>query len=182
MIWGNRLYTILPVVVFAALAVSLSLSLTHDPKVIPSMLQDRPLPNFELPPLISNQSSLRSDEISARGFTIINVFSSWCGGCRNEHPMLLQLAKDKRFTLIGLNWKDDPENARKFLETYGNPFVKVGADILGRTGIDLGVSGVPETFLIDTHGRVRLRIPGPLSPEIWKNEFEHLLSPEEPTS
>lgn len=180
--WKPRVSTILPVLVFSAVAISFSLGLTRDPKVIPSMLQDRPVPDFDLPPLLASQPSLRSDDFWARGFTIINVFSSWCSGCRYEHPMLLNLAKDRRFTLVGLNWKDDPDNARKFLETYGNPFVRVGSDESGRTGIDLGVSGVPETFVIDDHGRVRLRIPGPLSPQIWKTEFEPLLAPREPTS
>jgi cytochrome c biogenesis protein CcmG/thiol:disulfide interchange protein DsbE len=164
------------------LAISLSLGLTRDPKVIPSMLQDRPLPDFDLPPLMANQPSLRSNDFSARGFTVINVFSSWCSGCRFEHPMLMNLAKDRRFTLVGLNWKDNPDNARKFLETYGNPFTRVGTDQSGRTGIDLGVSGVPETFVIDDQGRVRLRIPGPLSAQIWKTEFEPLLVPREPAS
>lgn len=176
MSWRSRVSTVLPMLAFSLLAVSLSLGLTHDPKVIPSMLQDRALPVFDLPPLLANQPSLKSEDFSARGLTIINVFSSWCSGCRIEHPLLLQLAKDKRFKLVGLNWKDDPDNARKFIETYGNPFEQIGTDESGRTGINLGVSGVPETFVIDDQGRVRLRIPGPISPQIWKTEFEPLLS------
>ena len=173
--WKTSISTVLPVLVFSVVAVAFSLGLKRDPKVIPSMLQDRPLPRFELPPLLANQTSLKSEEFAAGGLTIVNVFSSWCGGCRYEHPMLMQLAKDKRFTLVGLNWKDDPDNARQFIQTYGNPFTKVGTDESGRTGIDLGVSGVPETFVIDAYGRVRLRVPGPLSPEIWKTEIEPLL-------
>lgn len=178
MIKSLRLSTLLPILIFGGVAVALSFGLQRDPKVIPSMLLDRPVPHFELPSLVANQPALKSDELSVHGFTLMNVFASWCSACRFEHPYLMTLADDKRFTLVGLNWKDDPEHARRFLDTYGNPFSHIGSDDSGRTGIDLGVSGVPETFLIDARGRVRLRVPGPMTPEIWKTEIEPLLATE----
>ncbi len=174
----RRIATTLPVLLFGGLAVSFALGLRHDPKVIPSMLLDRQLPNFQLPALVPDRAALSSSELQGRGLVLINVFSSWCGGCRFEHPFLMEKSKDRRFTLVGLNWKDEPENARAFLATYGNPFEQLGADPSGRAGINLGVTGVPETFVIDSSGRVRLRVPGPMTPDIWKTEIEPLIEKE----
>jgi cytochrome c biogenesis protein CcmG, thiol:disulfide interchange protein DsbE len=127
---------------------------------------------------VEGKPAFNSTELQGKGLVLINVFSSWCGGCRFEHPFLMEKSKDPRFQLIGLNWKDDPDNARQFLATYGNPFEKLGIDPSGRAGIDLGVTGVPETFVIDSRGRVRLRVPGPMTPDIWKSEIEPLIEKE----
>jgi cytochrome c biogenesis protein CcmG, thiol:disulfide interchange protein DsbE len=173
-----RLSAILPIVLFTALGGALALGLTHDPKTIPSMLIDRQVPSFKLPPLLPGQVELDSSKLSDRGLVLINVFSSWCSGCRLEHPYLMEKTKDTRFLLVGLNWKDSAENAQSFISTYGNPFDQIGADPSGRVGIDLGVTGVPETFVLDSKGRVRLRVPGPMTPEIWKIEIEPLIEKE----
>jgi cytochrome c biogenesis protein CcmG, thiol:disulfide interchange protein DsbE len=169
---------ILPVVLFAALGGALALGLTHDPKTIPSMLIDRKIPDFKLPSLIPGEAVLDSTKLQDRGLVLINVFSSWCSGCRLEHPYLMEKTKDKRFVLVGLNWKDNEANAQSFIGTYGNPFAQIGADPSGRVGIDLGVTGVPETFVLDSTGRVRLRVPGPMTPEIWRVEIEPLIEKE----
>jgi cytochrome c biogenesis protein CcmG, thiol:disulfide interchange protein DsbE len=166
---------VLPVLLFAALAAALAMGLKRDPKVIPSMLLDRPIPQFELPALNAAQPGLNSAKFAGRGLVLVNVFASWCGSCRFEHPFLMRTASDKRFTLVGMDWKDDAQNANKYIDTYGNPYSQIGIDASGRTGIDLGVSGVPETFVIDNQGRVRLRVPGPMTPEIWKAEIEPLI-------
>jgi cytochrome c biogenesis protein CcmG, thiol:disulfide interchange protein DsbE len=170
---------LIPVVAFLGLVTAFGLGLRNDPKNMPSMLIDRQLPQFQLPALVTDTVALNSETLSEKGLVLINVFSSWCSGCRLEHPFLMEKAKDPRFQLVGLNWKDDPDNARQFLSTYGNPFEMLGTDPSGRAGIDLGVTGVPETFVIDSTGRVRLRVPGPMSPEIWKNEIEPLLAKEQ---
>ena len=170
-----RLSTVLPVALFVVMGAVLALGLRHDPKVLPSMLINRPVPEFDLPALDAGQSGLKSDELKGKGVTLINVFGSWCVSCREEHPLLMRIAKDTRFKLVGLNWKDSNADADKYLATYGNPYAAIGADPLGRTGIDLGVSGAPETFAIDAQGRVRVRIPGPLTPEIWDSQIEPLL-------
>lgn len=172
---------VLPVLVFALFGGAFGLGLMHDPKVVPSMLIDKPLPEFRLPPLFPNARELESKSLPMQGLTLINVFSSWCGTCRQEHPLLMSLGRDSRYKLVGLNWKDKPANAQQFLNAYGNPYAEIGSDETGRTGIDLGVSGVPETFVIDSKGRVRLRVPGPMSPEIWKTEIEPLLLAEQKT-
>jgi cytochrome c biogenesis protein CcmG, thiol:disulfide interchange protein DsbE len=170
-----NLSRLLPVMLFSGVAVALSMGLKRDPKVIPSMLLDRPIPHFELPALNEQQPGLNSAKFSGRGLVLVNVFASWCGSCRFEHPFLMRAAEDKRFTLVGMDWKDDAANANQYIKTYGNPYSQIGIDASGRTGINLGVSGVPETFVIDNQGRVRLRVPGPMTPEIWKAEIEPLI-------
>lgn len=173
-----RLPTLLPLLVFGAVGAAFALGLRHDPKVIPSMLIDRQLPDFNLPALVPDRDALSSTALGGKGLVLINVFSSWCGGCRFEHPFLMEKTRDKRFALVGLNWKDDPVNARDFLKNFGNPYGAIGSDPSGRAGIDLGVTGVPETFVVDSKGRVRLRVPGPMTPDIWRIEIEPLIAKE----
>jgi cytochrome c biogenesis protein CcmG, thiol:disulfide interchange protein DsbE len=170
-----NLSRVLPVLLFAGVAGALAMGLNRDPKVIPSMLLDRPIPQFELPALNAVQPGLNSAEFSGHGLVLVNVFASWCGSCRYEHPFLMRVAEDKRFTLVGMDWKDEAANANQYIATFGNPYSQIGIDASGRTGINLGVSGVPETFVIDNQGRVRLRVPGPMTPEIWKAEIEPLI-------
>jgi cytochrome c biogenesis protein CcmG, thiol:disulfide interchange protein DsbE len=170
-----NLSRVLPVLLFAGVAGALAMGLKRDPKVIPSMLLDRPIPQFELPALNAAQPGLNSAKFSGDGLVLVNVFASWCGSCRYEHPFLMRVAQDKRFTLVGMGWKDEAANANQYIATFGNPYSQIGIDASGRTGIDLGVSGVPETFVIDSQGRVRLRVPGPMTPEIWKAEIEPLI-------
>ncbi len=103
--------------------------------------------------------------------TLVNVWGSWCVPCRQEHPLLLELSKDNRFTLAGLNYKDRPENARRFLGELGNPFHAIGVDDAGRTAIDWGVYGVPETFLVGQDGKILYKHVGPLTPEAIAREL-----------
>ena len=170
-----RVSTLLPVGLFLAMGVVLAVGLNRDPKVLPSMLINQPLPQFDLPPLIDGRPNLKSAELKGKGLTLINVFGSWCVSCRYEHPLLMRISKDAHFKLVGIDWKDGPNEATQFLAQYGDPYALIGADVSGRTAIDLGVSGAPETFAVDAQGRVRLRIPGPLTPEIWDKEIEPLI-------
>lgn len=170
-----RLTTLIPVGLFSAIAVALGMGLSNDPRELPSMLADRPVPEFALPPLIKNVEGLKSTDLEGRGVTLLNVFASWCGGCRYEHPLLMELAKDKRMKLVAINWKDRPKMGASWIAQYGNPYEQIGEDKSGRTGIDLGVTGLPETFVIDGDGRVRYRLAGPMTPEIWKTEIEPLI-------
>jgi cytochrome c biogenesis protein CcmG, thiol:disulfide interchange protein DsbE len=170
-----RFSTLLPIGLFLAMGIVLAMGLQRDPKLLPSTLINRPVPAFDLVALDGSEN-LRSKTFVGDKFVILNVFASWCVSCRVEHPYLMELGQDKRFKLVGLNWKDTDPDAKSYLEKFGNPFAQVGTDPSGRAGIDLGVSGVPETFLIDGQGRVRVRIPGPLSPEIWKTQIEPLLA------
>ncbi len=177
-----RMATVLPLGLFAVLGVVLAMGLRHDPKVLPSMLLDRPLPEFDLASLKIGAPNLKSSELKGKGVTLVNVFGSWCVSCRYEHPLLMRVGKDTRFKLVGIDWKDAPQDANQYLATYGDPYAQIGTDEVGRTAIDLGVSGAPETFVVDAKGRVRLRVPGPLTPEIWDKQIEPLIKESEKAS
>lgn len=170
----------MPILLFLAIAAALASGLHRDPKNIPSVLVNNPLPQISLPALDTTQPQFENAGFIGKNLVIINVFGSWCPSCRYEHPFLMRLANDKRFTLLGIDWKDERANANKYLSDYGNPFAQIGFDDSSRTIIDLGVTGAPETFVVDTKGIVQRRITGPLTPEIWASEVEPLLQAKQP--
>ena len=162
------IWAVVPVVVFAALAAAFLTGLqSGDPSVVPSALLDQPVPDFALEPLeglVRDGEAIGglSDEDLKQGqVTVVNVWASWCGPCRTEHPALMALY-DEGVRIVGINYKDESENARRFLGTLGNPFVAVGVDDTGRSAIDWGVYGVPETFVIDGQGVIRYKHVGPI--------------------
>jgi cytochrome c biogenesis protein CcmG/thiol:disulfide interchange protein DsbE len=139
-----------------------------DPSRLPSALIGRAAPATPLPPV----EGLERDGIAVSGLdpaafkgavTLVNVWASWCVPCHEEAPLLMQLAEDPKLKVVGINYKDQPENARRFLGRYGNPFAAVGADANGRAAIEWGVYGVPETFLIDRAGRIAFKLVGPIT-------------------
>ena len=162
----KRLLYILPVLVFLGLGWFLYASLRPPaPAAMPSALLDKPAPALTLPALDGQTVGLRpSDLAGGNRVTLVNLFASWCIPCREEAPALAELARARGVRLIGIAYKDKPDAARAFLDQYGNPFDRVGLDADGRAGIEWGISGVPETFVIDRHGIVRGRF-GPLTPD-----------------
>ncbi len=158
-----------PVILFAGLAgvFAYQIGSGKDTSELPSMLLGKQAPLTDLPPLDPAIPGLRSADFTGH-VTVLNVFASWCVPCREEAPALIEFAKDKRFTLAGLNYKDKPENAARFLAEFGNPFAVIGADIGGRAGIDWGVYGVPETYVIGKDGTIRFKFVGPLDEASWK--------------
>jgi cytochrome c biogenesis protein CcmG/thiol:disulfide interchange protein DsbE len=168
----GRLLYLLPVLIFTALALLFLFRLfTGDPSKVPSALIGRPVPTFALAPLEALKDAsghpiagLAAADLKGRT-TIVNVWASWCGPCRQEHPILMDLAKDPSVRVVGINYKDNPENARRFLGALGNPFAAVGVDPNGRTAIEWGVYGVPETFVVAPDGTIRHKHIGPLTPE-----------------
>jgi len=161
----RRLFVLLPLLVFLGLAgLFLSQLLSgRDTSEIPSALIGLPAPQTDLPPLEGvNLPGLETKNFSGK-VTLVNVFASWCAPCREEHPVLLGLSQDKRFTLAALNYKDQPENARRFLGDLGNPYQAIGVDPAGRAAIDWGVYGVPETFVIGKDGKIAYKHVGPLT-------------------
>ncbi len=163
-----------PVAIFIALAVLLGVGLfLGDPKEIPSVFIDEPAPEVSLPPITGyrEEAGGLSNELFRQGVpTIVNVWASWCAPCRIEHPILMELAKGD-VPIFGLNYKDQPEDARAFLEGLGDPYDRIGADESGRAGIDWGVYGVPETFVIDGNGRIILKHVGPLDPTVVREKI-----------
>ncbi|MBM3555240.1 MAG: DsbE family thiol:disulfide interchange protein [Alphaproteobacteria bacterium] len=154
----------LPLAVFAVVAIALGVGLSLKPREIPSALIDKPVPDFALGPVKGRKDGLAAADFRQGEVAILNVFASWCGPCRVEHPVLVDLAKQTSVPLHGLNYKDKPDAAREFLATLGDPYRKTGADLDGRVGIDWGVYGVPETFIVDKSGRIRMKHIGPLTP------------------
>jgi len=161
----------LPLIAFALLAALFWFRLgDSDPSRIPSALIGHPAPPTALPPvegLVSNGAPVPGlDPAMFKGkVSVVNVWASWCVPCHDEAPLLTELAKDKRFQLVGINYKDAPDNARRFLGRYGNPFAIVGADGNGRAGIEWGVYGVPETFIVGREGTILYKLVGPVTPE-----------------
>jgi len=165
----RRLLFVLPVAIFLAAALAFWLGLAGDrrPDSIPSALLDRPAPDFALPALEgSGVPGLATADLAAGEgrVTLVNLWASWCLPCRAEHPLLMELAARPELRLVGIAYKDKPEDARAFLAGLGNPFAAIGVDADGRTGIEWGISGVPETFILDGAGVVRYRHVGPLDP------------------
>ena len=165
---------LLPLGAFLALAIALAAGLSRDPRALPSPLVGKPAPMFELPLLDAEGRNLRSGDMQGKVW-VLNVWASWCTPCRVEHPLLVDFAARTRVPVYGLNYKDQPAAARAWLKRFGNPYAATMTDIDGRTGIDFGVYGVPETFVIDSAGRVRFRHAGPMTPEVLERTLAPLL-------
>lgn len=169
----KRLLFILPVALFAGLAIFFAFGLQRDPSKIPSALIDRPLPPLTLAGLRPGDPGFSSTAIRGEP-ALVNVFASWCLPCRVEHPLLMRL-KEEGVALYGINWKDRPADGLKYLDEFGDPYRATGSDESGRGGIELGVTGVPETFVVDRAGRVRYKHVGPIQPQDWDGTLKPLL-------
>lgn len=164
--------TVLPVAIFLVLAALFYRGLSGDPAEVPSVLINKPVPDFVLAPVQNlNVPGLSTTDLKRGTITLVNVWASWCVPCRTEHPLLMELAKREDIRVVGINYKDDPDNARRFLMTLGMPFAAVGGDPNGRTAVDWGVYGVPESFLVDGEGVIRMKWIGPLSTAALKDEI-----------
>jgi len=182
----RRLFVLLPLIVFLGLVLLFLIRLyAGDPSRIPSALIGHPAPQTDLPPVAGldrNGAAVPGiDPASFKGaVTLVNVWASWCVPCHDEAPLLMQLAGDNRLRVIGINYKDEPDNARRFLGRYGNPFAAAGADRTGRAAIEWGVYGVPETFIVGRDGRIAYKLVGPITAEnlaaVLKPEIEKALA------
>ena len=185
-IGGRRIIVLAPLAVFLGLVILFLFRLySGDPSRIPSALIGQPAPQTTLPPVAGlDRNGEPVPGIDPARFngavTLMNVWASWCVPCHDEAPLLVELARDTRLRVIGINYKDDPENARRFLGRYGDPFAAVGADKNGRAAIEWGVYGVPETFVIGRDGRIAYKLVGPITPEnldtVIKPEIEKALA------
>lgn len=145
--------------IFGALVAVLGIGLTLDPREIPSPLIDKPVPEFRLAAVAGRTLGLSTGDLRGE-VSIVNVFASWCTACRDEHPLWMELARKSVVPLHGLNYKDRPEDAARWLDQLGDPYIRTGADLDGRVGIDWGVYGVPETFVVDKRGVIRRKVIG----------------------
>jgi cytochrome c biogenesis protein CcmG/thiol:disulfide interchange protein DsbE len=165
---------LLPLGLFLALAVFLGLGLKLNPHEVPSPLIGKPAPAFALSTLSDPARTIRRDDLLGKVW-MLNVWASWCSACRQEHPMLVEFARRGLVPIYGLNYKDAREDGLAWLASGGNPYTDSLFDFEGRTGIDFGVYGVPETFVIDQKGVIRLKHIGPLTPEVLQQEIEPML-------
>lgn len=159
---------LLPLAVLAGLVVVFASQMGRSTSFVPSALIDKPVPQFDLAPVEGHdQSGFSTADLAGDGVILVNVFASWCVPCRDEHPYLMDLA-DRGFTIFGINYDDPADNARSFLAELGNPFDRVGADRNRRVGIEWGVYGVPETFVVDNDGIIRFKHVGPITPRSYE--------------
>jgi len=170
---GKRLWVLMPAVTLALLGAVLWHALWKDPRKLPSALVDRAAPSFELPRL-DGSGSFRPESMRGKVW-LLNVWASWCAACTIEHPRLLDLAQRQVVPIVGLSYKDTLDAGRKWLQRNGNPYQVVAFDLAGRVGIDYGVYGVPETYLIDANGIVRARHAGPIDDAFIKGPLEQVL-------
>lgn len=162
----RRSWALLPVLLFAGLALVLWWGLYGNPNEVPSTMIGRTAPAFEMPALEGAAvPGFATADLKGKGVTLVNVFASWCVPCRDEHPLLVQLSQRDDIRIFGINNKDRPEDAMRFLTRLGQPYDAIGTDSSGRVSIDWGVYGVPETFIVDNEGVIRFKKIGPMTPE-----------------
>jgi cytochrome c biogenesis protein CcmG/thiol:disulfide interchange protein DsbE len=161
---------IVPIIGFAVLVVFLLIGLSRDPTFVPSPLIGKQIPAFSLPRLGEPGQSVTDADLRGQ-FSVLNVWATWCSGCREEHPVLNQIAAQGQIPIYGLNWKDDTALASDWLRQLGNPYAATAVDGEGRVAIDWGVYGAPETFLIAPDGTILYRHIAPITMQVWKDEF-----------
>jgi cytochrome c biogenesis protein CcmG/thiol:disulfide interchange protein DsbE len=167
-----------PLLIFAAIAGMFAFALQKgDPSKLPSALIGKPAPRLELAPVEglseggAPMPGLKAGDLGNGTPAVVNFFASWCAPCVEEHPMLIELSQRGDVPVIGINYKDQAANARRFLARYGNPFQRVGADTQGRAAIEWGVYGMPETFVVDGRGMIVFKHVGPITPEVLKGRI-----------
>lgn len=170
-----RWQRVAPLAVVVALIGLLGFGLTRQPSELPSALIGEPLPEFKLPTLGSEQRRFLTDEALEGQVTMINVWASWCLACRAEHELVAEISMRTGVPVIGLDYKDTRAAARRWLERFGNPFAVVAFDKQGTLAFDLGVAGVPETFVVDANGVIRHKVVGPITPKIMNDKLIPLI-------
>lgn len=173
----KQILVLLPIALFAVLFAAFLWGLAPDrnPREVPSALIDKSVPDFELPSVDGlDTPGLKTGDLTG-DVILVNFFASWCIPCRVEHPLLMTLAEEGEVQLVGINYRDKPEDAVAWLDELGNPYARIGADLKARTGIDWGVSGVPETFVIDPSGRIRYQHIGPIQPDALEGTIRPMI-------
>jgi cytochrome c biogenesis protein CcmG/thiol:disulfide interchange protein DsbE len=171
----SRLLLFGPALLFLGLVAAFALGLGRDPKLVPSPLIGKPVPDFALPAVKGRSLGLASGDLKGE-VSLVNVFASWCVACREEHPVLMRLKADGTVPIHGLDYKDKPDDAARWLDEMGDPYTPTGADIDGRVAIDWGVYGVPETFVVDARGRIAFKQVGPITLEILEETILPLVA------
>lgn len=170
-----RAIFLLPITMFVLIAgfFAWAMIINRDPSTLPSVLIDRPPPPMVLAPLLDTMPGLDTSKLGGGQVTLVNIFASWCPPCQVEHPVLLRLSREdslkSKLRIVGIDYKDKPDEAKAWLNRLGNPYAAIGVDPTGRAGIDWGAYGVPETYVIDRNGQVRYRQVGPITEDVWRD-------------
>jgi len=164
----------IPLIVLLALLGLFYLGMQRDPRLVPSPLIGKAAPAFDLPTLDGPPPRLTTADLKGAP-VLVNFFASWCAGCQEEHPYLMQLGRSGQVRLLGIDYKDAESDLRPWLEHKGNPYGMILSDLEGRAGIDWGVYGVPETFVVDAQGKILFKQVGPLTPDVWVRDIQPLL-------
>lgn len=172
---GRIVVALLPLVLFAGLVALLVFGLGNDPRKVPSPLVGKPVPTFSLPELTDPGRTVGDADLMGK-ISLVNVWASWCSSCRAEHQALMALSDSPDFQIVGLNWKDDAGSATRMLRLTGNPYDMNGFDPDNRAGIDWGVYGAPETFVVDRKGIIRYKHIGPIDRRVWEETLQPLVS------
>jgi cytochrome c biogenesis protein CcmG/thiol:disulfide interchange protein DsbE len=166
---------LVPAAGFIGLVAAFALGLRNDPSLVPSPLVGKPVPVFDLPPVTGRTLGLSSRDLQGH-VSLVNVFASWCISCREEHPLLMRLARSRMVPIQGLDYKDKPADASRWLAAMGDPYTRTGADTDGRVAIDWGVYGVPETFVVSRRGIIAYKQIGPITPSILDRRIAPLIA------
>lgn len=162
---------LIPLMLFLVLGVAFAIGLTKDPRELPSQMIDRPFPEFTLPDLLDMDKTIDQSYFDGQ-VTLVNIFGSWCVACDQEHPMLMKLARNNEIPMLGVDWRDTVEKGRRWLARGGNPYTRVIFDADSMLAIDLGVTGAPESFIVDKKGQIRYKYIGPITEKVWQNELK----------
>ncbi len=163
-----------PLLIMLGIGAGFAISLSNDPHTLPSALIDQPLPEFDLPPIRTEDVGFSRADLEGQ-VALVNVFASWCVACRIEHPTLMRLSREKRIPVYGVDWKDKREDGAAWLLAFGDPYELVGEDQNSKLAIELGVTGAPETYVIDKTGRIRYKQIGPITEDVWNDTIEPLV-------
>ena len=165
-----RLVFLVPAMLFVAVLLAFTFGLGRDPAILPSPLVGKKVPVFSLPPVKGRALGLSDRDLTGQ-VSLVNVFASWCVACREEHPLLMRLKAAGAVPIHGLDYKDKPDDAARWLDQMGDPYTRTGADLDGRVAIEWGVYGVPETFVVDRQGRIAFKQVGPITTQTWQQKI-----------
>jgi cytochrome c biogenesis protein CcmG/thiol:disulfide interchange protein DsbE len=171
----KRLLYFTPLIVVVVLVVYFGVGLTRDPHEIPSVLIDRPFPAVDLPPIDGREKGFATPDLAGK-VALVNIFASWCVSCKVEHPVLMAHASAGDIPIYGIAWKDDPVATADLLKADGDPYRLVGADRMGRAAIDLGVTGAPESYLVDKSSHIRYKQIGPITEDVWVQVLKPMIA------
>lgn len=162
---------LIPLFLFLALGVAFAIGLTKDPRELPSQMINQPFPDFALPDLLDMDVTIDHSYFDGQ-VTLVNIFGSWCVACDQEHPVLMWLAENNEIKMLGVDWRDTVEKGQRWLELRGNPYSRVVFDADSMLAIDLGVTGAPESFIVDKNGQIRYKFIGPITKKTWQDELK----------